>query len=66
MTLVLPRIAGYFESCADLGNATERAELSSAAIKAFMNQSRALLGGWHLPLSTLGRRIRRGRSTRTH
>jgi hypothetical protein len=52
----LPRIAGYdFESGADLGNASERAELSSAAIKAFMNlrrkwdlneeQSRALLGG---------------------
>jgi hypothetical protein len=55
-TLVLPRIAGYdFESGADLGNASERAELSAAAIKAFMNlrkkwdlneeQSRALLGG---------------------
>lgn len=55
-TLVLPRIAGYdFESGADLGNASERAELSSAAIKAFLNlrtkwglneeQSRALLGG---------------------
>src|ERR1700722_6643923 len=55
-TLVLPRIAGYdFEFGADLGNASERAELSAAAIKAFMNlrkkwdlneeQSRALLGG---------------------
>src|SRR5580698_4667171 len=55
-TFALPRIAGYdFESGADLGNASERAELSSAAIKAFMNlrkkwnlteeQSRALLGG---------------------
>jgi hypothetical protein len=55
-TLVLPGIAGYaFESGADLGNPSERAELSSAAIKAFMNlrkkwglneeQSRALLGG---------------------
>ena len=54
--LVLPRIAGYdFEYGADLGNPAERAELSSAAIKAFLNirkkwdlneeQSRALLGG---------------------
>lgn len=54
--LVLPRIAGYdFESGADLGNPSERAELSSAAIKAFLNirkrwnltedQGRALLGG---------------------
>ena len=52
----LPQIAGYdFESGADLGNPVERAELSSAAIKAFLNlrkkwdlneeQSRALLGG---------------------
>jgi len=55
-TLVLPKIAGYeFDSGADLGNPSERAELSSAAIKAFLNlrkkwnlneeQSRALLGG---------------------
>ena len=54
--LLLPRIAGYdFESAADLGNAAERAELSSAAIRGFLNiarkwklteeQSRALLGG---------------------
>ena len=54
--LALPQIAGYdFESGADLGNPAERAELSSAAIKAFLNlrkkwdlneeQSRALLGG---------------------
>jgi hypothetical protein len=54
--LVLPQIAGYaFESGADLGNPVERAELSPAAIKAFLNlrrkwdlneeQSRALLGG---------------------
>jgi hypothetical protein len=54
--LVLPRIAGYdFEVGADLGNAAERAQLSSAAIRAFINiarkwklneeQSRALLGG---------------------
>src|SRR5580698_2069619 len=54
--LALPQIAGYaFESGADLGNPAERAELSSAAIKAFFNlrtkwqlneaQSRALLGG---------------------
>ncbi|HEY4357533.1 MAG TPA: MbcA/ParS/Xre antitoxin family protein [Acidobacteriaceae bacterium] len=53
---ILPRIAGYdFESGADLGNANERAELSSAAIRGFLNiarkwklteeQSRALLGG---------------------
>jgi len=52
----LPQIVGYdFESGADLGNPAERAELSSAAIKAFLNlrkkwdlneeQSRALLGG---------------------
>lgn len=55
-TLALPRIAGYeFDSGANLGNASERAELSPAAIKAFLNlrkkwglneeQSRALLGG---------------------
>ena len=55
-TLVLPRIEGYaFDSGADLGNPAERAELSPAAIKAFLNlrkkwelneeQSRALLGG---------------------
>ena len=55
-TVLLPNIAGYgFDSGADLGNAAERAELSSAAIKAFLNlrkkwdlteeQSRALLGG---------------------
>jgi hypothetical protein len=55
-TLALPRIAGYeFDSGANLGNAAERAELSPAAIKAFLNlrrkwslteeQSRALLGG---------------------
>lgn len=54
--LVIPGIAGYdFESGADLGNATERTELSSAAIRGFLNiarkwklteeQSRALLGG---------------------
>jgi Protein of unknown function (DUF2384) len=54
--LMLPRIAGYdFEYGADLGNAAERAELSAAAIKGFLNiarkwklteeQSRALLGG---------------------
>jgi hypothetical protein len=54
--VALPRIAGYgFDSGADLGDARERAELSSAAIKAFLNlrakwnlteeQSRALLGG---------------------
>lgn len=54
--LLLPRIAGYeFETGADLGNAGERAELSSAAIRGFLNiarkwklteeQSRALLGG---------------------
>jgi hypothetical protein len=54
--LVLPAIAGYdFELGADLGNAAERAELSSAAIRGFLNiarkwklteeQSRALLGG---------------------
>jgi hypothetical protein len=54
--LVLPRIAGYdFEVGADLGNAAERAQLSSAAIRGFINiarkwklneeQSRALLGG---------------------
>src|SRR5271168_4752127 len=53
---VLPRIAGYdFEAGADLGNVEERAKLSSAAIRAFLNitrkwklteeQSRALLGG---------------------
>lgn len=56
VTPVLPRIAGYeFESGADLSDASERAELSSTAIKAFLNlrkkwdlneeQSRALLGG---------------------
>ncbi len=55
-SLVLPRIAGYdFESGADLGDGTERAKLSSSAIRAFINiarkwklteeQSRALLGG---------------------
>ena len=55
-TLLLPRIAGYdFDTGADLGDASERAELSSAAIKAFLNlrkkwglneeDSRALLGG---------------------
>ena len=55
-TLILPGIAGYeFDSGANLGNASERAELSPAAIKAFLNlrkkwglneeQSRALLGG---------------------
>lgn len=54
--LVLPRIVGYdFEAGADLGNSAERAKLSSAAIRAFINiarkwklneeQSRALLGG---------------------
>ena len=54
--LVLPRIQGYdFESGADLGNAAERAELSSAAIRGFLNiarqwklneeQARVLLGG---------------------
>lgn len=54
--LVLSGIAGYdFEVGADLGNAAERAELSSAAIRGFLNiarkwklteeQSRALLGG---------------------
>ncbi len=54
--LVLPRIAGYdFDTGADLGNPAERAQLSSAAIRAFINiarkwklteeQSRALLGG---------------------
>ena len=54
--LALSRIAGYdFESGADLGNPAERAELSSAAIRGFLNiakkwklteeQSRALLGG---------------------
>lgn len=54
--LILPRIAGYdFEFGANLGNATERTQLSSAAIRGFLNiakkwklneeQSRALLGG---------------------
>lgn len=54
--LILPRIAGYdFDSGADLGNAAERMQLSSAAIRGFLNiakkwklteeQSRALLGG---------------------
>ena len=39
--LVLPRIAGYdFEVGADLGNAAERAQLSSAAIRAFLNIAR--------------------------
>lgn len=53
---VLPRVAGYeFNTGANLGDPAERAELSSAAIKAFLNlrkkwnlneeQSRALLGG---------------------
>jgi hypothetical protein len=53
---VLPAIAGYnFETGADLGNAEQRANLSSPAIRAFLNiarkwklteeQSRALLGG---------------------
>ncbi|HEY1741918.1 MAG TPA: MbcA/ParS/Xre antitoxin family protein [Granulicella sp.] len=56
VAFALPQIVGYdFESGADLGNPAERAELSSAAIKAFLNlrkkwdlneeQSRALLGG---------------------
>ncbi len=56
VTLVLPRIAGYtFDMGADLSDPAERAELSPAAIKAFLNirakwnlneeQSRALLGG---------------------
>lgn len=55
-TLAPPRIAGYeFESGADLSNPQERAELSEAAIKGFLQiarkwglneeQSRALLGG---------------------
>lgn len=55
-TLALPEVAGYaFDRGANLGDASERAELSSAAIKAFMSlrrkwglneeQSRALLGG---------------------
>jgi Protein of unknown function (DUF2384) len=54
--LVLPRVSGYdFESGADLGAPSERAHLSAAAIKGFLNiakkwklneeQSRALLGG---------------------
>lgn len=54
--LALPPIAGYdFDSGADLGNPSQRAELSSAAIRGFMSlrqkwglneeQSRALLGG---------------------
>ena len=39
--LVLPRIAGYdFETGADLGNASERAQLSRAAIRAFINIAR--------------------------
>lgn len=54
--LVLPEVAGYdFEIGADLGNAVSRAQLSAAAIRAFLNitrkwklteeQSRVLLGG---------------------
>ena len=54
--LVLPSIAGYeFDSGANLGDARDRAELSAAAIRGFLNiakrwelteeQSRALLGG---------------------
>jgi Protein of unknown function (DUF2384) len=54
--LVLPRVSGYdFDSGADLGDRSERAHLSAAAIRGFLNiakkwklneeQSRALLGG---------------------
>ena len=53
---VLPAVAGYaFEAGPDLSDATERAQLSSAAIRGFLNiakkwklteeQSRSLLGG---------------------
>jgi len=55
-TFALPRVVGYdFETGADLANPAERAELSSAAIRGFLQiakkwqlneeQSRALLGG---------------------
>ena len=55
-TFALPRIAGYdFDTGADLSNPSERMQLSSAAIRGFLNlrkqwglneeQCRALLGG---------------------